>query len=556
MLKVFQTKQRCSLFLDGVISDIDIENLELIFAKNYYMFELSFATVFTIPARLTLLLYEQIYKLNKKIEITVNKNRLSKYLHQLGFKCTFISKLNDKQIKNPNQNILAIGGSANSSEKIIKILSEIDTQKFTTFIIQHVDAKSSPVFDKVLTEYVEATVVYAQNNMQVKEGYIYISTPDMHLKVSDGIIYLSKSKMVNYSRPSISVSFDSLCAEYKDKLVLVLECGYGEDGASSLKKAKSLGTTVIIQDPVDCEAKTMPRSAIELMHYHFVFKEDMIVKYLNLMVMKFLNDKELINYFFDEIYKIYEYDYRSYQEEYVQRRVETFMIKHNIKLIKVAVVLILFNKLAFKSLFLDLSINVTEFFRDEKSLKRIIEILRSEYKHSSKIKIWSAGCSSGKEVYSIGIVLNKLGLKDKSLIYATDFNPVVIEEAKNAIYTLEEFEKSKKKYESLSLSGPLEDSFYVNDKFVKIKESVKKNILFFTHNLEKDSVFNEFDIIECKNVLIYFNNELKNKIIYLLYDSLKFGGYLSLGSSELLPIEFDEMFERFDEEYKIYKKVA
>jgi len=556
LLNYLESNQRCSISFDSQIEDIDIDVFEQLLEKNYNMYELNFATVYTIPARLILLLNENINVLNKKIEMTVHKNRLSKYMHQLGFKVNFVSALNKMQVSNVNQNIIAIGGSANSSEKIINILSNIDTNRFTIFIIQHIDAKSKRVFDRVLSGYVDAKVLYAEDGMKVYLSCIYIAPPDKHMRVIDGVIYLDETKPVNYSRPSISVSFESLSKEYLDRLVLILECGYGQDGVSSLAQAKKLGSSVIIQDPSSCEAKVIPTTAINSSAYNCILDVESIAEFLNLMVMEFKSDYELLNYFFDEIYNKYEYDYRSYQREYVKRRVETFMIKHNIQKIKKAVILILFNKTAFKSLFLDLSVNVTEFFREIPSLTRIKEILQDEYKNNLKIKVWSAGCSSGKEVYSMGILLDKIGLIDKSLIYATDFNPVVIEEAKNAIYPMSHFNKAKQKFSELSLEGSLDDEFEIYEKFVKIKDSVKKNILFFTHNLEKDSVFNEFDIIECKNVLIYFNDELKSRIIYLLYNSLKFGGYLSLGSSELLPMEFDDMFERFDEKYKIYKKVA
>ncbi len=145
---------------------------------------------------------------------------------------------------------------------------------------------------------------------------------------------------------------------------------------------------------------------------------------------------------------------------------------------------------------------------------------------------------------------------DKSIIYATDFNHVVIEEAKNSIYSLERFNKAKKVYEELDFKMPLENYFEINTKFVKVKEYLKHNVLFFVHNLERDSVFNEFDMIECKNVMIYFNEELKQNIFKMFYDSLKFGGHLFLGSSEMIPRSFDDKFEVCDDKNKIYRKIA
>jgi len=186
----------------------------------------------------------------------------------------------------------------------------------------------------------------------------------------------------------------------------------------------------------------------------------------------------------------------------------------------------------------------------------MIDIITKEHKNCYNIKVWSAGCSSGEEVYSTAIILNELGLLHKSIIYATDFNPVVIEEAKNAIYSLEKFKKAEEAYVELDFKSPLKDYFDMNSKFVKIKEEMKNKILFFVHNLEKDSVFNEFDMIECKNVMIYFNDDLKQHIFNMFYDSLKFGGHLFLGPSELLPMNFHDRFEQCSDGCKIYKKVA
>jgi len=543
--------------INNSISQQDIQDIEKCFFKNYTLYEINFLNIYTVPAPFIMFLYEQIEILKQNVSISINKNRLSKYFHQLGFQSNFLSQLTKKQVNNPNKNVIAIGGSANSTKKIIEILKDIDTLKFTTFLIQHVSPNTSSIFDSLLQNYVEARIVYAKNGMHIQEGYVYIAPADKHLEVVHNIIYLNKSEVVNFARPSISVSFNSLAQEYQDNILFILECGYGEDGVDALESLTKIGSTIIIQNPKECKADQIPLSALKKRNsYNFMLNVHEIIMYVDLMALKFETSFELIEYLFLQIYKKYEYDFRSYQKEYTIRRLKAFMIKHSIRDIKSAVVLIIFNKIAFKSFFLDLSINVTEFFREEKSLKRMKTILQTQYKNNYKIKIWSAGCSNGKEVYSMNIILDKLGLLNKSLIYATDFNPIVIEEAKNGIYSLQNLNSLKEKYKNIFQEDLIDESFDINNKFIKVKDKVKKNTLFFTHNLEKDSVFNEFDIIECKNVLIYFNDELKQKIFNLFYESLKFGGYLCLGSSELLHKEFYEKFNKQDEQYNIYKKVA
>ena len=145
---------------------------------------------------------------------------------------------------------------------------------------------------------------------------------------------------------------------------------------------------------------------------------------------------------------------------------------------------------------------------------------------------------------------------NKSLIYATDFNSVIIEEAKNGIYSNKSYIVAQENFSKIGIKYNLADSVSENDSYVIINEEIKKKILFFQHNLVEDSSFNEFDIIICKNVVIYFDNHLQKKVFQLFYDSLKFGGHLVLGESEYIHPLFVEKFEQDNLDSKIFKKVA
>ena len=556
MLKFVRLERECKIEIYDSVSSEEILQLEELLGEDFYLFSINFTRIYNIPASLAELLYEHTEVLQKNIKIVVNKSRLSKYLNYIGLKGMFVSKLKDRQSTNPNINVIAIGGSANSSAKIIEILSNIDTTKFAIFLIQHIDPIKDGIFDEILENYVENDILYASEGMDVKVGEIYLASKDRHMTVNGSKIHLENSALKNGARPSISVSFESLSNEYKDNFCGILTCGYATDGVDSLATLKRNNSVVLVQNPDDCEANSIPKQAKNQKIYDYIFNTRDIAFYLRCMSLQYDSFDKWITFLFDEVYTRYEYDFRLYQRDSVKRRVEQFMIKHRIVDIKTFIVLVLFNKSAFKSLFLDLSINVTEFFRDIEASKKMIEIINKEHKHCYNIKIWSAGCSSGEEVYSTAIILNELGLLHKSIIYSTDFNPVVIEEAKNAIYSLERFKKAEEAYAKLGFKMPLENYFETNTKFVKVKEHVKQNVLFFVHNLEKDSVFNEFDMIECKNVMIYFDEELKRNVFKMFYDSLKFGGHLFLGPSEMLPLNFENRFEVYDDINKIYRKVA
>ncbi|WP_373002547.1 CheR family methyltransferase [Sulfurimonas sp.] len=556
MLKFVKQGRECKIEIYDNVSSEEVLQLKELLDEDFYLFSINFTRIYNIPASLSELLYEYTEVLQKNINIVVNKSRLSKYLNYIGLNGIFVSKIKDRQSTNPNIDVIAIGGSANSSAKIIEILSNIDTTKFAIFLIQHIDPLKDGIFDEILESYVESNIFYASQGMDVKVGQIYLASKDRHMTVKDSKIHLEDSALKNGARPSISVSFESLSQEYKENFCGIITCGYATDGVDSLATLKRNNSVILVQNPDDCEASSIPKQAKNQKIYNFVFDTRDMAFYLRCMSLQYDTLDEWITFLFDEIYIRYEYDFRLYQRDSVKRRVEQFMIKHRIVDVKTFVVLVIFDKSAFKSLFLDLSINVTEFFRDVESSKKMIEIIKKEHKNRYNIKIWSAGCSSGEEVYSTAIILNELGLLHKSILYSTDFNPIVIEEAKNSIYSIERFNKAKKAYGQLGFKMPLENYFEINTKFVKVKEYVKQNVLFFVHNLEKDSVFNEFDMIECKNVMIYFNEELKQNIFKMFYDSLKFGGHLLLGPSEKLPVNFEDRFEACDDINKIYRKVA
>ena len=558
MLKYYIKESSCIVEINQDISTNEVESILKLLEEKYIKYTFIFARIYTIPSSLANLLHQYIKELKYNIEIITNKGRLSRYFHSIGFESRFESMLTTLQVKNADIKVIVIGGSADSSEKIMQILSGIDVSKFIIIIIQHIDASGDNYFDKILAKQTNTDVKFAENAQSMKIGNIYIAPQDKHLKIdNNGKLVLEDSEKVNYARPSISVTFSSFSNYYRDKLLVILQCGYAHDGVDSLELLKNNNSTIILQDSDGCpNAKSIPSKAKDSNFYNFVLHTDEIISYLKIMYKNLDTEDEWIEYLLWQIKDKYDYDFKLYQRSSIQRRVKSFMSKHSIKSIKNVVILILCSQGAFKSLFLELSINVTKLFRRPQSYKKMIDIIQKEHQHSYKIKLWSAGCSSGEEVYSSAIILNELGLLHKSLIYATDFNPVVIKEAENGIYPRAKFEKSQQLYKELNLNTPLSYYFNINSDYVEIIDKIKEKVMFFVHNLEEDTVFNEFDIIECKNVLIYFDDVLQDRVFKLLYNSLKFGGHLFLGESEYLPKYYLDKFTQCNDGCKMYKKVA
>lgn len=204
----------------------------------------------------------------------------------------------------------------------------------------------------------------------------------------------------------------------------------------------------------------------------------------------------------------------------------------------------------------EVTVNVTEMFRDPsfyKGLNTLVVPYLSQFKN---IRVWSAGCSSGEEVYSLAILLRGAGLKVEPFIYGTDINTSMIEEAQKGIYNMRKIKSYAENYKSCELPGELTDHFNVMNDVASIKNELKQNTLFSTHNLVTNDPFNEFQIISCRNVFIYFEAELQEKILGLFYKSLCPNGFLCLGSKETIRFpEYKNKFKVISQKENIYQKV-
>ncbi|MBC2580782.1 protein-glutamate O-methyltransferase CheR [Clostridium sp. DJ247] len=266
-------------------------------------------------------------------------------------------------------------------------------------------------------------------------------------------------------------------------------------------------------------------------------------------------DKVEVYSFLKDLNNTYGYDYTDYQIDSIMRRINIAMIRESIYDFNLFKEKVLGNEEIFHNLFLDFSINTTEFFRDYEVFTliktRVLPYLNS-YNH---IKIWCAGCSNGKEVYSLVIMLKEAGMLSKTQIYATDINPYVIEEAKNGMYSIVTLNKDISNYRNAQGEKSFIQYFNVNKSYIKVKEELMKNILFFQHSLLSNGTLNEFNLILCRNVFIYFNDSLQERVLKNFYNSLDNNGFLVLGKSEgIQKNDGQNYFSKYDEKYKIYKK--
>lgn len=216
---------------------------------------------------------------------------------------------------------------------------------------------------------------------------------------------------------------------------------------------------------------------------------------------------------------------------------------------------LLYDPFFYQEVLQDLSITVTEMFRDPDFYKALREEVVPMLKTYPFVKIWHAGCASGEEVYSMAIVLQEEGLLKRSQIYATDFNQIALQKAKAGIYSIDKIKEYTQNYQKSGGRSSFSDYFNALYDSVKLNEALKKNIVFADHNLVTDGVFGEMNLIICRNVLIYFDKALQSKVIGLFYESLIPGGFLCLGSKESLRFAAKSTeFDVISESRKIYRK--
>lgn len=251
----------------------------------------------------------------------------------------------------------------------------------------------------------------------------------------------------------------------------------------------------------------------------------------------------------------YGYDFRNYSRAHIKRRVLHRMAMFEVESIAEMQYRILYDKEFFNTLLSDFSINVTEMFRDPSFYKAFREKVVPVLKTYPYIRIWHAGCSTGEEVYSMAILLKEEELYDKTQIYATDFNRVVLEKAKDGIYQINDIKEYTYNYQQAGGKSSFSDYYIAQYGSVAFDPLLKKKITFAEHNLVTDGVFGEMHVIVCRNVLIYFNKELQNRVINLFSDTISNGCFLCLGSKESLKFSTSEdRFEEFVGSEKIYRK--
>lgn len=262
-----------------------------------------------------------------------------------------------------------------------------------------------------------------------------------------------------------------------------------------------------------------------------------------------------INLLLEGLYQMYGYDFRGYVRASLRRRIVHRMMAEGLPTITALLEKVLHEQGALERLLNDLSIRLTEMFRDPSFFiafrKEVVPLLRK----LPEIRIWHAGCATGEEVYSMAILMLEEGLAHKTKIYGTDMNEKAIEAAQKGAFPLKKMQQYTKNYLDAGGTKAFSEYYATDHLFAYFRPSMSENLVFAQHNLVTDGSLNEFHVILCRNVLIYFDQELQHHVHRLIYGSLADGGFLGLGSKESILFVPDGLpYTDFVPQEKIYRK--
>jgi chemotaxis protein methyltransferase CheR len=451
---------------------------------------------------------------------------------------------------------IALAGSAGSLEKILHIVANLPPGGLPVFVLQHVDEEQVNLLDQLLKTRTEYEVLMPQHMTPVRDNTIYVAPPGYHMKVAHGTVYLTRDRKVQFSRPAIDVLYTSLAAEYGAAVMTVLLCGYGRDGVDGCAALITAGAVVLVEDPAECgNATAMPQAAITDKQYSHVLclqaltslcaataahsgntandaTDDSASDNANNVNDDALSSGTLLELFLEAVAVQCGHDFRSYQRDSLKRRIQNLMQQFGLRRFADFQRAVLTDAALFERLAAELPVGVTSFFRHPEQLCEIRDEILPYLASFPMIKMWSAGCSTGEEAYSLAIMLEELQLLERCHLFATDLNSYQLNLARTGLYPAAPLDANRSNYRVSGGTRGWDDYLPPGERFLSVPERLRQHVLFHRHSLASDGIFNEFQLILCRNVLIYFDAELQRQVLRRFARSLHVDGFLVLGPQD------------------------
>jgi PAS domain S-box-containing protein len=464
--------------------------------------------------------------------------------------------------------IVGIGASAGGLQAYEQLLRNIPSNTGMAFvIIQHLAPTYKSILTQLLSKATNMPVLEVINGMKVKQNCVYVIPPNVDMAIAHGILSIKKRADVERLHMPIDYFLTSLSAEIGRLVIGVILSGNATDGSKGIKAIKEAGGITFVQAEESAKYNGMPRSAIDTGYADYILSPENIAKQLvkisanpykdyserhNIEKTSTSSEANLNKIFTLLCFKT-GVDFSEYKRATIIRRLNKRMTIVKVKNMASYVQYLKNNPAEVKALYNDITITVTSFFRDPntfKALKTKIfpRILKNKTINDS-IRIWSAGCSTGEEAYSLAISLAEFFAGQakaiKVNIFASDISDHAIQKAREGIYSTDIVSDVSKER--------LRRFFTKTEAGYKVNKFIRDMCVFAKHDITRDPPFSKMDIVVCRNMLIYMGPILQKKVIPAFYYSLNKGGFLMLGMSESIH-EFSGLFNAVDKKNKIYIK--
>ncbi len=461
--------------------------------------------------------------------------------------------------------IVALGASAGGLEALEKFFTNMPDDAGIAFVVvQHLAPDHTSALPELLARCTRMVVEQVRENTKAVPNEVYIIPPNATLTIKDGVLHVEPPAEPRGLRKPIDSLFSSLSEDCGENAVCIMLSGTGTDGTLGLKAIKEHDGMAMVQTPESAKYDPMLRSAIATgLVDHVLPVEEMPAKLLeyaaHLSSLKGTSDsiREQASRHFGKIHDLLRrtagHDFSQYKEATVSRRLERRMRSLQIETVERYIQVLERQPEECDRLFKDLLIGVTHFFRDPAAFaalgREVVPKLFEGKGAGDRIRVCVAGCASGEEAYSIGILLcehaSTLKNTPKIQIFATDIDERGLEVARKGCYPESIAEQVDPER--------LERFFIKQDNGYQVKRALREIIIFSSHSFIKDPPFSRLDLISCRNVMIYLGLDLQQKVIPLFHYALRTGGYLFLGPSENISTH-RHLFQTMDKEHRIFQR--
>jgi two-component system CheB/CheR fusion protein len=464
--------------------------------------------------------------------------------------------------------IVGIGASAGGLEALEQFLGNVPEGSGMAYVvIQHLDPTQKGMLPELLQRVTRMKVFQVKDRLHISPDCVYVIPPNTSMSILKGVLHLFEPLETRGLRLPIDYFMRSLADDQRELAIGVVLSGMGSDGSIGLRAIKENNGIVVVQDPESAKFDSMPRNAIEMVVVDLVAPPNLLPNMILDFVKRIptgkpgfeidIKDKSSLEKIIILLRTNTGNDFSLYKKSTVYRRIERRMAVHKINKISSYVHFLQENPKESNILFKELMIGVTNFFRDAPVWDRLRDTILPKIiggqQEGSVLRAWVPGCSTGEEAYSLAMVFKEALERINPhggvtlQIFATDLDNEAIETARKALFP--------SNIAADVSQARLTRFFNKTDDGYRVNTEIREMVVFANHNIIMHPPFTKIDILSCRNLLIYMDNELQKKILGLFYYSINPEGYMVLGSAETLGTQ-SHFFTAIDSKLKIFKRAG